>query len=100
MNTTPPIAETAPEAQELTAYDIRHLVTYLRLLDADEAGADWQEVASIVLGLDPGADEAGSKRTWISHLSRAQWMASEGCHLLAGVDQDLWDANRPHRLAS
>jgi len=100
MTTTPPIGPVAPDRDELTAYDIRHLVTYLRLLDADEEGADWEEVASIVLGLDPEKDEAGSKRTWASHLSRAQWMASAGWQLLPGVDQDLWDANRPHRLAS
>jgi hypothetical protein len=28
-------------------------VTYLRLLDADAEGADWREVARIVLHIDP-----------------------------------------------
>jgi hypothetical protein len=35
----------------LTGYDEQHLVTYLRLLDADAEGAEWEEVAKIVLHL-------------------------------------------------
>jgi hypothetical protein len=100
MSYTPPVAEAAPEVEELTAYDIRHLVTYLRLLDADDEGAAWQEVARIVLALDPEADEVRAKRTWVSHLVRARWMAEEGHRLLPDVDQELWDGNRPHPLAS
>ena len=30
-----PVADTAPDAEVLTRYDEQHLVTYLRLLDAD-----------------------------------------------------------------
>ena len=100
MSITPPIAEAAPEVEVLTAYDIQHLITYLRLLDADDEGADWQEAARIVLALDPVADEARAKRVWLSHLVRARWMASDGHRLLLEVDQQLWDANRPHPLAS
>lgn len=29
--------------------DTEHLVTYLRLLDADAKGVDWREVARVVL---------------------------------------------------
>src|SRR5882672_6109726 len=36
----PNVADIAPMAAALTAYDEEHLVTYLRLLDADSAGAD------------------------------------------------------------
>ena len=32
-----------PESAQVTAYDERHFATYLRLLDADEEGADWRE---------------------------------------------------------
>ena len=49
----PPVADQAPTAGDLTAYDHEHLVTYLRLLDADAAGADWAEVARIVLHIPP-----------------------------------------------
>jgi len=33
----------APSGSVLTAYDEEHLVTYLRLLDADVEGADWRD---------------------------------------------------------
>ena len=41
----PPVSDTAPAESVLTSYDEQHLVTYLRLLDADAEGADWREVA-------------------------------------------------------
>jgi hypothetical protein len=41
----PPVSDVAPADRNLTGYDEEHLVTYLRLLDADAEGADWQEVA-------------------------------------------------------
>jgi len=44
----PPVAYVAPNAETLTPYDEEHLVTYLRLLDADAEGADWTEVANLV----------------------------------------------------
>lgn len=100
MSMTPPVAVTAPEAEELTAYDLRHTVTYLRLLDADNEGANWGEVASIVLGLDTQSDEAQSKRTWESHLARARWMARTGYRFLLSADQDMWEAYRPRPLSS
>ena len=36
----PDVADLAPTDARLTAYDQEHLVTYLRLLDADAEGAD------------------------------------------------------------
>jgi hypothetical protein len=49
----PDVADTAPSGAALTAYDQEHVVTYPRLLDADAKGAEWREVARIVLHLDP-----------------------------------------------
>jgi hypothetical protein len=49
----PDVADMTPCAPTLAAYDQEHLVTYLRLLDADAEGADWREVARIVLHIDP-----------------------------------------------
>jgi hypothetical protein len=69
----------------LTGYDRRHLITYLRLLDADADGADWREVASIVLGFDSDVDPEGAHRIWEEHLKRAKWMTTSGYrHLLRG----------------
>src|SRR6266567_8834421 len=48
----PDVADTAPSYSVLTVYDEEHVITYLRLLDADAVGADWREVARIVLHLD------------------------------------------------
>ena len=55
----PPVADAAPDADVLTRYDEQHLVTYLRLLDADAEGADWTEVASVVLHIDPSREPGG-----------------------------------------
>ena len=50
---TPHVADRAPDDDGLTPYDDDHLITYLRLLDADAEGADWCEAARLVLALDP-----------------------------------------------
>ncbi|MFT8680416.1 DNA -binding domain-containing protein [Gluconacetobacter sp.] len=71
-------ADKAPDCPLLTAYDHLHHATYLRLLDAEEAGADWHEVARIVLGRDPAADSDGARRCWDSHMARARWMRDTG----------------------
>ena len=88
MQTTPlepPISDTAPSAGALTSYDEQHLVTYLRLLDADAEGADWHEVALIVLHIDPAREPERARRAWDSHLARARWMTESGYrHLLRG----------------
>src|SRR5882757_9214208 len=59
MRQPPQVANTAPDEPFLTGYDMAHLVTYLRLLDADAEGADWREVAAIVLELDVAKDPSG-----------------------------------------
>src|SRR5450755_3454 len=74
----PDVAETAPSDSVLTAYDEQHVVTYLRLLDADAQRADWREVARIVLHIDPEHDSDRARRVHDSHLSRAKWMAEHG----------------------
>jgi hypothetical protein len=63
-------------------YDMAHLVTYLRLLDADADGADWREVAAIVLELDMAKDPKRAKRSWESHLARGKWMTESGYRYL------------------
>jgi len=81
----PPVSDTAPSGGVLTGYDEQHLVTYLRLLDAVAEGADWHEVARIVLHIDPAQDPERAHRAWTSHLARARWMTESGHrHLLQG----------------
>ncbi|UZD69362.1 DUF2285 domain-containing protein [Brucella sp. JSBI001] len=74
----PDVDDIAPFGTDITLYDERHFVTYLRLLDARAEGADWKEVARIVLHRDPAAEEAMTYRCWQSHLERAQWLSREG----------------------
>lgn len=74
----PSVDDTAPTEAALTPYDRKHLVTYMRLLDADADGADWKEVARIVLQLDHGREPDRAWRAFESHLSRAKWMTAHG----------------------
>jgi hypothetical protein len=68
----------APSDSVLTVYDEEHLITYLRLLDADAEGADWREVAQIVLHIDPQHQPARARRAFVTLLSRAKWMTEHG----------------------
>jgi hypothetical protein len=74
----PLVSDQAPDGDTLTDYDQEHLVTYLRLLDADAEGADWTEVARIVLHIDPKQEPQRARRAWESHLARAKWMTEHG----------------------
>lgn len=86
----PDVDDLAPTGTDITPYDEQHHVTYLRLLDAKADGADWKEVARIVLHRDPAGDEARTRRCWESHLARAEWFSREGYKRI--LEQDA--ANR------
>jgi type VI secretion system activator RovC-like protein len=74
----PDVADTAPSDSVLTVYDEEHVITYLRLLDADAKGADWREVARVVLHIDPEHESDRARRAFESHFSRAKWMTEQG----------------------
>ena len=75
----------APSEPMLTGYDTAHAITYLRLLDADSEGANWRDVARVVLGCDPDHDPDCARKTYDTHLARARWMTTHGYeHLLRG----------------
>jgi hypothetical protein len=80
----PQVADLAPAGPALTAYDEEHIITYLRLLDADNnEGSDWRAVARIVLRIDPDTGTERARLAFESHLSRARWMTEQGYrHLL------------------
>jgi hypothetical protein len=79
------VEDTAPNEATLTVYDEEHIITYLRMLDANAEGADWREVAQLVLHIDPERERARAKRAFDSHLPRAKWMTEHGYrHLLRG----------------
>ncbi|MDO8972412.1 DUF2285 domain-containing protein [Reyranella sp.] len=81
--TTPSFDDSPPESDQVTAYDERHFITYLRLLDASAESANWQEAVQIVFGLDPAQEPQRARLVHDSHLARARWMTEKGFrHLL------------------
>jgi Uncharacterized conserved protein (DUF2285) len=74
----PAIADAAPTDAQITEYDRTHLTIYLRLLDAESDGALWEEVARIVLNLDPERELDRARRAHDTHLARAHWLAEHG----------------------
>ncbi len=79
----PAFDDRPPDSAKLTSYDERHIATYLRLLDAEEEGADWREAVQIIFGLDPAREPERARLVHDSHLARARWMSEAGYkHLL------------------
>lgn len=79
-----PFEEMPPQDADVTSYDERHFVTYIRLLDAAAEGADWHEVASIVFGIDVADEPTRARQVHDSHLARARWMTEAGYKHLLG----------------
>lgn len=78
-----PFQDRPPQTDQVNAYDEQHLAVYLRLLMAEEEGADWREVVHVVFGLDPHREPDRAKTVHDSHLARARWMTQAGYrHLL------------------
>ena len=87
----PDIADVAPTDSVLTVYDEEHIITYLRMLDANAEGADWRKVAQLVLHIDPVLEHDRARRSFDTHLARAKWMTEHGYrHLL------LCEASNPN----
>ncbi|WP_315806811.1 MULTISPECIES: DUF2285 domain-containing protein [unclassified Bradyrhizobium] len=80
----PDVADVAPNEPALTAYDEQHVVTYIRLLQAEGEGVDWREVARIVLHIDPEQEPDRARTAYQSHLARAKWVTQQG-RLLRGA---------------
>jgi hypothetical protein len=74
----PDVADSAPADRTLTAYDEQHVVTYIRLWQAEGEGADWREVARVVLHIDPDREPDRARNAFESHLARAKWMTEQG----------------------
>ncbi len=54
------------------------IATYLRLLDAETDGAEWQEVVRLIFGVDVRKEPDRAERVHASHLARARWMTAHG----------------------
>lgn len=73
-----PLDPVAPSIEGILDYDRRHLFTYAELLDAADAGIDWQAGSLAILGVDPDADGEQARCCWESHLARARWIVGDG----------------------
>jgi hypothetical protein len=80
----PDVVDVAPNEPVLTAYDEQHVVTYIRLLQPEGEGADWCEVARVVLHIDPERELDRARTAYQSHLARAKWVTEQG-RLLRGA---------------
>jgi hypothetical protein len=81
----PDVSDTAPSDPVLTGYDEEHVITYLRLLDADAAGADCATSHASCCIFDPEHESDRARRAFDSHLSRAKWMTERSYrHRLRG----------------
>ena len=79
-----PFQDCPPLTARVNPYDEQPLELYLRLLIAEEEGADWREVAEALFGLDPAREPERARTVHASHLARARWMTEVGYgHLLA-----------------
>ena len=72
------LLDAPPLADKPTDYDWAHRICYLRLLDAEADGADWREVARLVMNRDPDSEPERVRKAWQAHLDRARWMATSG----------------------
>ena len=80
----PNIADQVPWSETITEYDEAHYVVYLRLLDANSEGATTDEMALVVLGIDPSREPERARSAVASHLRRARWIAESGYRHLLG----------------
>ena len=72
------LQDRAPAGDQLTDYDLDNAALYLRLLDAEAAGADWREVSQLVLRVDPAREADRALVMHSTHLARAHWMRDQG----------------------
>lgn len=78
------LVERAPSAKRLTAYDEAHLITYLRLLDANASGERGTGLLQIVLDDNPALSQLQAGRAVASHLKRALWISATGYRQFLG----------------
>ncbi|TIQ03312.1 DUF2285 domain-containing protein [Mesorhizobium sp.] len=71
-----PFADEVPWSDRITAYDKDHFTTYMRLLDASADNATEEEMAHVILGIDPAPERA--RNVLRSHLDRANWVVRSG----------------------
>lgn len=80
----PRIETEAPAVEAITPYDEAHFEIYVRILDASAAGANLDDIAATILGIDPKLEPERGIKAARSHLRRARWMTTHGYRHLLG----------------
>ncbi|MER9211557.1 DUF2285 domain-containing protein [Mesorhizobium sp. M0663] len=72
------IFEEVPWSDSITVYDKEHFTIYLQILDACADNASEEEMAKLILGIDPILEPVRARKTLRSHIDRANWMVTTG----------------------
>ncbi len=56
----------------------RHFTTYMQLLDASADNASYEEMARLILGIDPEREPERARNAARSHLDRVNWLVTAG----------------------
>ncbi|MER8478458.1 hypothetical protein [Mesorhizobium sp. M1163] len=81
----PGLLEEVPWSDSITVYDKENFTIYLQILDACADIASVEEMADLILGIDPALEPVRARNAVRSHIDRANWMVTTGSkHLFAG----------------
>ncbi|MDZ5696740.1 DNA -binding domain-containing protein [Chelativorans sp. M5D2P16] len=72
------LSDEVPWSDSLTVYDNEHFTIYMRLLDASADEASEEEMAELILGIDPVKEPERARKAVRSHLDRANWIVTTG----------------------
>lgn len=75
---TSEVREDIPWADTLTDYDNAHFTLYLQLLSSSADNATEDDMARLVLGIDPAQEPDRARRALRSHLDRVNWLMTSG----------------------
>ncbi|AZO39311.1 MULTISPECIES: DUF2285 domain-containing protein [Mesorhizobium] len=78
------LLDQVPWSDSITSYDRQHSTIYLRILDACADDASVEEMAELILGIDPVLEPVRARKAVRSHIDRANWMVTTGYKELFG----------------
>lgn len=87
------IEKQAPSGKKVVDYDRWNLALYAALLEADDAGRDWQDAATSLMQID--VTQGDAEACWHSHLERARWIVGDGL----GIALEAFNARRSSTIA-
>ncbi|MCF6118840.1 MAG: hypothetical protein E5Y65_30535 [Mesorhizobium sp.] len=79
-----PLRDEVPWSDSITSYDRQHSTTYQRILESCADNASVEEMAELILGIDPVLEPVRARKAVRSHIDRANWMVTNGYKELFG----------------